>query len=547
MKRLIALVIALTLALSGCGSPVSTPSGTVESGGEKKVLTIWSHWSDEESKKQWVQTAVDNFLAKNPDFEVEINWQQNSDLTTALNAALPAGEGPDIFYLEPVITGAFPNFYDAGYMMDLTPYLEGKISDGALEFATRNGEIYLLPVEAYSPLLYVNESIMEQAGVETGALSMDSEALFEALEKIQAAGYKGLAAGTMDRTWCASIMTDVVLLRCAGLEKWQGLRDGSTSWTDPDVRRGLEYMDRLVKAGFFPEGVGSIKLGESHGIFFSGEYGMFPMKTFFSGRAFVPVESGGMPESLADTNLANTNPGWVKTVDGGLYLDPANPDVRAYIAAGVGELCRNYDIDGVHFDDYFYPATDPAFDEEDYAAYCDGGGTLALADWRRQNVDELVALCYETAHGYGVRFGIAPQGDPDSNYQNQYSDAARWLAEEGFVDYLMPQLYWGLDYTKSGDTSHSLTELAGCWLKMERREDVALYFGLGAYRIGEGDGGDVSGPGTEWQSGGALAAQADALAELGGQGIGLYRYDSLFNNTLWPTLAAQEVEALRGR
>lgn len=259
------------------------------------------------------------------------------------------------------------------------------------------------------------------------------------------------------------------------------------------------------------------------------------------------LQSGGMPDSLTEENLANTHPDWVKTVDGGLYLDPANPDVRAYIAAGVGELCQNYDIDGVHFDDYFYPATDPAFDEEDYAAYCDGGGELPLEDWRRQNVDELVALCYETAHGYGVRFGIAPQGDPDSNYRNQYSDAARWLAEEGFVDYLMPQLYWGLDYTKSGDTSHSLTQLAGRWLAMERREDVALYFGLGAYRIGEGDGGDVSGPGTEWQSGGALAAQADALAELGGQGIGLYRYDSLFCNTLWPTLAAQEVAALRGR
>lgn len=259
------------------------------------------------------------------------------------------------------------------------------------------------------------------------------------------------------------------------------------------------------------------------------------------------LQSGGMPETLADTNLANTNPDWVKPVDGGLYLDPANPDVRAYIAAGVEELCQNYDIDGVHFDDYFYPATDTAFDEAEYAAYCEGGGELPLADWRRQNVDELVALCYATAHEYGVRFGIAPQGDPDSNYQNQYSDAARWLAEEGFVDYLMPQLYWGLDYTKSGDTSHSLTELAGRWLAMERREDVALYFGLGAYRIGEGDGGDVSGPGTEWQSGGALAAQADALAELGGQGIGLYRYDSLFGNTLWPTLATQEVEALRGR
>lgn len=259
------------------------------------------------------------------------------------------------------------------------------------------------------------------------------------------------------------------------------------------------------------------------------------------------LQSGGTPEALSAENLANTHPDWVRSVESGLYLDPANPEVRDYIAAGVGELCQNYDIDGVHFDDYFYPTTAADFDADTYAAYCDGGGTLALGDWRRQNVDDLVALCYRTAHEYGVRFGIAPQGDPDSNYQNQYSDAPRWLREAGFVDYLMPQLYWGLDYEKDGDASHSLTELAGAWLALDRRAEVALYFGLGAYRIGEGDGGDRSGPGTEWQSGKALAAQADALARLGGQGIGLYRYDSLFSNTLWPTLAAQEAEALRGR
>ena len=257
------------------------------------------------------------------------------------------------------------------------------------------------------------------------------------------------------------------------------------------------------------------------------------------------LQSGGTPAVLADTNLANTHPDWVKTVDGGAYLDPANPDVQAYIAAGIEELCQNYAIDGVHFDDYFYPTTAPDFDAADYTAYCDGGGGLSLEDWRRENVNSLVALCYQTAHEYGVRFGIAPQGDPNSNYNSQYSDTALWLREAGYVDYLMPQLYWGLDYKRDGDASHGLTALASQWLALERQQNVALYFGLGAYRIGEGDGGDRSGPGTEWQSGGALAAQADELARRGGQGIGLYRYDSLFNNTLWPTLAAQEVEALR--
>ena len=227
------------------------------------------------------------------------------------------------------------------------------------------------------------------------------------------------------------------------------------------------------------------------------------------------------------------------------FSNPANPAVRQYIADGVAELCENYDLDGIHFDDYFYPTTDPDFDAADYAAYCAGTpDPLPLDDWRRRNVDALVTLCRETAQGYGVRFGIAPQGDPALNYSAQYSDAARWLAE-GMVDYLMPQLYWGLDYTQNGAGSHALGALAARWLAMERAPGTALYFGLGAYRIGEGDGGDRSGPGSEWQTGRAMAAQAAALADLGGEGVGLYRYDSLFANTLWPTLAAQERAALQ--
>ena len=257
------------------------------------------------------------------------------------------------------------------------------------------------------------------------------------------------------------------------------------------------------------------------------------------------LQAGGSPAALAATNPASLHPGWVREAEGGLYLDPANPAVRQYIADGVAELCENYDLDGIHFDDYFYPTTDPAFDAADYAAYCAGTpDPLPLDDWRRRNVDALVSLCRETAQGYGVRFGIAPQGDPALNYSAQYSDAARWLAE-GMVDYLMPQLYWGLDYTQDGDGSHALGALAARWLAMERAPGTALYFGLGAYRIGEGDGGDRSGPGSEWQTGRALAAQAAALADLGGEGVGLYRYDSLFANTLWPTLAAQERAALQ--
>ena len=254
------------------------------------------------------------------------------------------------------------------------------------------------------------------------------------------------------------------------------------------------------------------------------------------------IQAGGSPV-LCEASPALVHPDWVREVNGDLYLNPADPAVRDYIAGAVAELCQNYPIDGIHFDDYFYPTTDPAFDAADYAA---AGTDLSLEDWRRENVNALIRLCHQTAAAAGVRFGVAPQGDPDSNYAGQYSDVALWLSQPGYVDYLMPQLYWGLDYTLSGDSSHSLATLAGRWAALDRAEGVSLYFGLGAYRIGEGDGGDLGGPGTEWQSGAALAGQVTALAQIAGPdpGIALYRYDSLFANRLWPTLAAQERTAL---
>ena len=246
----------------------------------------------------------------------------------------------------------------------------------------------------------------------------------------------------------------------------------------------------------------------------------------------------GLTPALCGTSPAKLHPDWVKYTDTGAYLDPANTAVRQYIADAVGELCANYDVDGIHFDDYLYPTTDPAFDAADYAA---SGTALTRDDWRRENVNALVELCHATARRYGVRFGVAPVGDPEQNYALQYSDAARWL-RQGTVDYLMPQLYWGQEYVKDGDTSHSLARLAGAWAALPRAAGVRLYAGLGAYRIGAGDGSDA---GSEWVSGRALADQLNLLDRLGVQGAGLYRYASLFDASDYAGLAAAEVDAVR--
>lgn len=253
------------------------------------------------------------------------------------------------------------------------------------------------------------------------------------------------------------------------------------------------------------------------------------------------LQAGSVP-ALCDASPAVQHPDWVKATDTGLYLDPSSAEVRQYIADGVAELCQNYDLDGIHFDDYFYPTTSATFDAAEYAA---SGSELSLEGWRRQNVNALVSLCHQVTQSYGVRFGVAPLADTEQCYNGQYSDAALWLRQGGFVDYLMPQLYWGLDYEQNGDTAHNLATLAAQWAALPRAEGVALYIGLGAYRIGDGDG--STGTSGEWQSGHALADQLDALESLGIEGVGLYRYASLWANPAWADLAEAERQALTAR
>ena len=220
--------------------------------------------------------------------------------------------------------------------------------------------------------------------------------------------------------------------------------------------------------------------------------------------------------------------------------------MRDCIAAGVQEILDGYAVDGIHLDDYFYPTTDEAFDAAEYAA---AGTNLSLEDWRRENVNALVRQLYQLVHAGGrtagaVPLGISPQGNNDNNYAQQYSDAALWLSTPGYIDYAMPQVYWGYGYTTgSGSTRFAFENIVPEWLAMPRAASTALYFGLGAYRIGEGDGGANEDSQSQWCTGSALARQVESLHSLGAGGWALYRYDSLFRSAQ-PELADAERAAL---
>ena len=256
--------------------------------------------------------------------------------------------------------------------------------------------------------------------------------------------------------------------------------------------------------------------------------------------------SAAMPPNLAENNLANTHPDWLCTAGEGLYLNPAVPAAADYVVQGVAELLQNYPVDGIHFDDYFYPTTDAAVDAVQFAA----SGAANLAVWRRQNVTALVAQVYRTVKAADptLRFGISPQGNPDNDLDQQYSDVTAWLAaggEEKVIDYLCPQVYWGYGFTlHSGSTRFAFENIVPAWLSYPRAGDVALYFGLGAYRVGTGDGGANPDSVSGWSTGSALAAQVKDLRQQAAGGWALYRYGSLFGAEA-PALAETECAALR--
>ena len=168
----------------------------------------------------------------------------------------------------------------------------------------------------------------------------------------------------------------------------------------------------------------------------------------------------------APTHIANTNPGIVKSYGGFLWLDPGEPVAMQRTLDVIRDVTRRYDIDGVHIDDYFYPypVTPPGSpagtpeidfpDEPSWNAYVARGGTLTRADWRRQNVNQLIERMHAVVHEEKrwVRFGISPFGLPRpdrrppgiagfSQYDKLYADVELWV-EKCWLDYLSPQLYW---------------------------------------------------------------------------------------------------------
>jgi len=202
----------------------------------------------------------------------------------------------------------------------------------------------------------------------------------------------------------------------------------------------------------------------------------------------------GKTASVAPSNIVYQKPRWMLEYGGRKLFNLGIPEVRTYIAGIVANVVREYDVDGIHFDDYFYPyaiAGQTLRDDSTYQANYNG---MKKADWRRDNVNKLVAELRDSirANKPWVKFGISPFGiwknqsnDPDGSatnggqsYYDLYADTRKWI-RDGLIDYIVPQVYFSSEFTRV-----PYKTLVEWWTRNSGK--CHLYIGHGAYRVGRG-------------------------------------------------------------
>ncbi len=224
------------------------------------------------------------------------------------------------------------------------------------------------------------------------------------------------------------------------------------------------------------------------------------------------------PAELCGENPYRKDPSIGVEINGSRYLNPASEDARKLIADGVRELVENYDIDGIQFDDYFYPEDCGDFDAADFKAFLrESGKKISLAEFRRYNVSKMVAEAYKAAHDAkkSINFGISPQGNLRNN-DSLFADVRTWCAKPGYIDYICPQIYFSPD-----NPALKFEDCLNAWSALKKHSALQTYVGLAVYKAGT----DAD-KGTWLDNSDILKTEISIARKSNTDGFILYSYDS---------------------
>ena len=211
----------------------------------------------------------------------------------------------------------------------------------------------------------------------------------------------------------------------------------------------------------------------------------------------------------------------IEKTDKGIFLNPASEEVLEYITKGINELCTNYDIKGVIYDDYYYPT-----ETIDLKNYKEQNKKISLKEYRINNINKLIEQSYNTVKevNKNIKFGLSPSGNIENNLNKEYLDIKSILKTEK-IDMIIPQLYYGFN----NETKPYIKTLND-WNSINKNNHD-LYVALSLYKSGKQDKWAGKGK-NEWLENDDIIKKQILIARNTNnyKGFFIYRYDNLFND-----------------
>lgn len=244
------------------------------------------------------------------------------------------------------------------------------------------------------------------------------------------------------------------------------------------------------------------------------------------------------------TTITEKNPAYkyldtdIVYINNGIYYNPSKQETEDLIVKGVEEVL-NYDVDGILFDDYFYP--DNNVDKKDYEEYIKNNEFIEEKDYRLNIVNKMIKRVYKTCKNKNIKFGISPDGNIDNNYNKNYADVKSWLKSNEYIDFIMPQIYYGF-YNSTRDYIKVTKE----WENLIENKDIELYIALAFYKVGMEDKYAKSGF-NEWIDNDNIIMREILLSRnlKNYKGFSLFRYENIFNEEIYTKTSIKEIENLK--
>ena len=210
-------------------------------------------------------------------------------------------------------------------------------------------------------------------------------------------------------------------------------------------------------------------------------------------------------------------------INNGIFYNPSKQEIEDLIVNGVEEIIDNYKVYGILFDDYFYPS--PDIDYLDYTKYIEENGYIDSKIYHLNIINKMISRVHKICKDKNILFGVSPDGNINNNYESIYADIYKWLESSEYVDFIMPQIYYGFYNEKM-----PFYKVVNEWNNEIKNKDIDLIVALALYKSGNVDKYALSGS-EEWINNSDIIKREIILSRnmSNYKGFSIFRYDNLID------------------